>query len=128
MSNSAAFDDEYTVADHSAPLAVMAGVFGQGGGLCDHTFELRSLKIGNEALRVQEAMAHDALPPTWFADRPLSERVELLVQAWQRAIDANKALEERLETAVESWKRDEQITREELADLRRRLEVAEDGE
>ena len=98
MSNSAAFDDEYTVAEHSAPLG--SGVFGQGGAeLCDHSHELQSLRLGNEAIRVQAAQIADALPQTWFADRPLSERVLLLVQAWQRAIQVNHALEERLEVA-----------------------------
>jgi hypothetical protein len=51
--NSAAFDDErdeYTAPGHTAPL-IVPGVFGGGAlELCDHSFELQSLRLANAEL------------------------------------------------------------------------------
>lgn len=73
--------------------------------------ETQSLKVAQRAHAVAKKLAdqltaaqakirelEDVLPRTWYADRPLQERVSFLVKAWQRAIEVNKTLEDERET------------------------------
>ena len=102
MSDNAAFDDEFdtefTIAAHSAPLSVMAGVFGQGGAveLCDHSHELQSMRLTIENLRAN-------------------------VEYWQGAAQKCLQLARDLEARVDN------LTAE-LSDARRLLEVANDAD
>ncbi len=61
---------------------------------CDDLWpcEVHELQKENERLRA-------TLPETFYADRPLVERVEQIVRIWKNAIEANKALETRIEAA-----------------------------
>ena len=62
---------------------------------CDDLWpcEVHELQKENERLRA-------TLPETFYADRPLVERVEQIVRIWKNAIEANKALETRLDAAL----------------------------
>lgn len=79
------------------------------------------------AAQAELKKAEDALPSTFFGDRPLAERVKLLVDDWRKVHEAKEAAEERAEFLDRAWQQCNEAresAERELATLRQQLAEA----